>query len=67
MKNKDHIVEVESDKFFNNPDFVEHVSEWGDPQPVDINNAFVPIKGDAGNLAKTQENIRRRFNLGGEK
>ena len=67
MKNKDHIVEVESDKFFNDPDFADHMGKFGDVQPVDINNAFVPIKGDAGNLAKTQENIRRRFNLGGEK
>ncbi len=58
-------VDVSSDKLFNDPDFAaEH--PWMDPIPVDINNAFVPIKGEAGNLAKTQANIRRRFQLGGE-
>ena len=64
---KDDIVELESDTFFNKPDKVENIKHWaGDVQPVDINNAFVPIKGEVGNLSKTQANIRRRFNLGGE-
>jgi hypothetical protein len=63
----DHPIELESDTFFNKPEKVEHMQEMGcDVIPVDINNAFVAVKGEAGNLAKTQANIRRRFNLGGE-
>ena len=58
-------VDVSSDKYFNDCDFVEE-HPYMDMTPVDINNAFVPIKGEAGNLDKTQANIRRRFNLGGE-
>ena len=58
--------DIESDFFFNHPDEIDEMKEWSNPKPVDLNNAFVPVKGDSGNLQKTQENIRRRFKLGGE-
>jgi hypothetical protein len=42
------------------------MKQWSDPTPVDANNAFVGLKGESNVLEKTQENIRKRFNLGGE-
>jgi hypothetical protein len=64
----DKVLDMESDTYFNKPGKVEHMEkDWEvDVQPVDINNAFVPVKGEAGNLARTQENIRKRFRLGGD-
>ena len=60
-------VDVQSDKYFNNPGFRQDMEDMGvEITPVDINNAFVPVKGEAGNLARTQENIRKRFRLGGD-
>ena len=65
MKNDKHTVDVSSDKYFNDADFKDHFGGC-DVVPVDINNAFVGVKGEAGILEKTEANIRRRFNLGGE-
>ena len=57
--------DVDSNFYFNNPDKIKEMETYCDVTPVDMNGAFVPVKGE-DNLKKTQENIRRRFDLGGE-
>lgn len=44
-----------------------HDSDWCEEIPVDLNGGFVPVdKLAPDNLKKVEENIKRRFVLGGE-
>lgn len=59
------VIDISSDKYLNDPDFAKKFESFGaQVDPVDINNAFVPVNKDAAdNFAKSQANIRRRFRL----
>lgn len=59
---------VDSDFFFNNPKKVEEMKSYGEPYPVDVMGACVPLDKSIDNLKKTEESIQERFGLkaGGE-
>ena len=60
-------VDVQSDKYFNDEGFRDKMDAMGvDITPVDVNYGFVGVKGESDILGKTQDNIRKRFQLGGE-
>ncbi len=54
---------IDAGHVFNNPTKMEDMSEYCDITPVDINGGFVGLKGESDILAKTEDNIRDRFNL----
>lgn len=55
---------IESDKYFNDPDYAAENGIEGPCYPTDINSAFVPTdKNDPDNIRLAQKLTRKRFNL----
>ena len=62
---KQHTVSIDSGKVFNDDDLVKSFEEYGDKVvAVDINGAYVAQTKAKGSLEDSEENIRKRFNLG---
>ena len=56
---------VNSDFYFNHKEKAKEMEEYCDVTVVDAMGAIVPM-GKEGSLDKVQENVRERFNLGGD-